>query len=344
MNSRCGRSGDWLKSASRRWVTVAASLWLLAATSSPATAAVKLSWLDDVVQEVIAEAKTGGKAVVREAAGDPARLAARRGGRLFLQHEADEGLEQLIKRSDDLARSARRVEQPSEVLLQARFSRVLQNDPQALRSFSALAPAEKRLVVELSEAAQVLTKRYPKQAETMVKQLGPEGLSAVRVFGDDIAEVLAKEGAEGLSVLRKTGRGGWSFFTQQVLPHKKKLAAAGILAAFLANPDDFVDYAGRATEYAVKEFARAGIQLATAVGGGAARGLESTISRSLAAYGLDVPILRYLGMGLAGLVVAVSSMVLLGLPITWMTKPLRPIIRIVRGRRSLSRISGSSGL
>jgi len=301
----------------------------LVATGRPSMAAVKLSWLDDVVQSVIAEAKAGGKAAVREAAGsDPARLAARRGGRLFLQHEADEGLEQLIKRSDDLARSARRVEKPSEVLLQARFSRVLQHDPQALRSFSALAPAEKRLVVELSEAAQALAKRYPHQAETMVKQLGPEGLSAVRVFGDDVAEVLAQEGAGGLAVLRKTGRGGWSFFTQQVLPHKKKLAAAGILAAFLANPDKFVDYAGRATEYAVKEFAKAGVQLATAVGGGAARGLESTISRSLAAYGLDVPILRYLGMGLAGLVVVVSSMVLLGLPIRFVFTPFRWISRI----------------
>ena len=49
---------------------------------------------------------------------------------------------------------------------------------------------------------------------------------------------------------------------EQVLPHKKKLAAAGVLAAFLADPDKFVDYAGQATEYAVREFARAGIQLA----------------------------------------------------------------------------------
>lgn len=328
MTLRFGQSGAWPRSTARRSVAAVISMLWLVASSGPATAAVKLSWLDDVVQEVIAEAKTGGKAVVREAAGDPARIAAKRGSRLFLQHETDESLEQLIKRSDDLARSARRVEKPSEVLLQARFSRVLQHDPQALRSFSALAPAEKRLVVELSEAAQVLAKRYPHQAETMVKQLGPEGLSAVRVFGDDVAEVLAKEGTGGLSVLRKTGRGGWSFFTHQVLPHKKKLAAAGILAAFLANPDKFVDYAGRATEYAVKEFARAGVQLATAVGGGAARGLESTIGRSLAAYGLNFPILRYMGMGLAGLVVVVSSMVLLGLPIHFVFSPFRWISRI----------------
>ena len=136
----------------------------------------------------------------------------------------------------------------------------------------------------------------------MVRRLGPEGLTAVRVFGDDVAEVLVKEGPESLGVLRKTGRGGWSFFTKQVLPHKKKLAAAGVLAAFLANPEKFVDYAGQATEFAVREFAKAGIQLASAVGGGAARGLETSIGQTLAAYGLDFPVLRYArhGPGRAG--------------------------------------------
>jgi len=322
-------------------IAAAASLCIVCTVGVSANAAGKLSWVDDVVQEVITEARSSGKAVVREATGDPARLAVKRGGRLFLQHDADEGLERLIKGSDDFARSARRAEQPSEVLLQARFSRVLQNDPQAIRSFSALAPAEKRLVVEMSEAAQVLARRYPDQAEAMVKQLGPEGLSAVRAFGDDVALTLAKEGSGGLSVLRKTGRGGWSFFTRQVLPNKKKLAAAGVLAAFVANPEKFVDYAGRATEYAVTEFTKAGVQLATGVAGGAARGLETTIGRSLASYGLDFAVLRYLGMALASLAVVLSSMVLLGLPMRWMTMPLRPLFRLLRGKRIPARISAS---
>ena len=145
----------------------------------------------------------------------------------------------------------------------------MRQDPQALRTFSTLPTAEKRLVVELGETAQMLARRYPDEAETMVRRLGPEGLTAVRVYGDDVAEVLAKEGPESIGVLRKTGLAGWSFFTKKVLPHKKKLAAAGILAAFLADPEKFVDYAGQATEYAVREFGKAGIQLASAVTGGA---------------------------------------------------------------------------
>src|SRR5262249_40425284 len=245
-------------------------------------AAGKLSWLDDVVQDVIVEAKAGGKGLAR--GGDGARSAVGRAGRLFIRHEGDEALEQLVRRSDEMARAGRRVEQPAEALLQARFSRLLKRDPQTLRTFSALAPAEKRLVVEMGETAQLLARRYPREAETMVRRLGPEGLTAVRAFGDDVAEVLVKEGPESLGILRKTGRGGWAFFTKQILPHKKKLAAAGILAAFLVNPEKFVDYAGQATEFAIREFAKAGIQLASAVGGGAARGLESSIGQALAAY------------------------------------------------------------
>ena len=147
-----------------------------------------------------------------------------------------------------------------------------------------------------------------------------------------MAEVVVKEGPESLGVLRKTGRGGWNFFTGTVLPNKKKLIAAGVLAAFLADPDKFVDTAGRATEYAVRQFARAGVDLLGAVGAGAARGMESSIGDALAAYGLDFAALRYLGMGLAGLIVLGSILVLLGLPVRWMLRPVTWPFRMVFGR------------
>ena len=203
--------------------------------------------------------------------------------------------------------------------------------PQALRSFAALEPAEKRLVVEVGEAARRLAQRYPEQAETMVRQLGPEGLTAVRVFGDDVAEVMVKEGPESLNVLRKTGKGGWSFFTHQVLPHKKKLAAAGVLAAFLVDPDKFVDYAGQATEFAAREFAKAGITLASAAGNGAAQGLESSIGQTLAAHGLDRPVFRYFGMALASLVAVGSLFVIVGIPVRLMLRPFTWPFRLLSG-------------
>ena len=185
----------------------------------------------------------------------------------------------------------------------------------------------------MSETAQRLARRYPGQAEGMIRALGTEGLSAVRVFGDDVAEVIVKEGPGAVGVLRKTGRGGWSFFQTSVLPHKKKLLAAGVFAAFLADPDKFVDYAGRATEYAVREFARAGVSLAGAVTNGAAKGLEATIARVLEAYGLNFAVARYAGMALAGCVALAAGMVLLGLPVRWMLRPITWPLGLVLGRR-----------
>jgi len=295
------------------WYRLAALLVALAAASPAPALAGKVSWLDEVVQEVIIEARAGGKAVAHaEGAG------VRAGSRLFAR-EADEGLEVLAR--------------PAEALLQARFNRLVRPEAGMARTFAALAPAEKRVVVEMGEAAQQLARRYPGQAETMVRQIGTEGLAAVRVYGDEVAEVVVKEGTESLGVLRKTGRGGWAFFKGEVLPHKKKLAAAGVLALFLADPDKFVDTAGRATEYAVRTFAKAGVDLAGAVGAGAARGLEKSIGDALAPYGLDAAILRYLGMGLAGLAVFGSVMVLLGLPVRWMLRPFAWPFRMVFGRK-----------
>ena len=317
------RSNRALRLALATPFALALSLALVAPLTSMAG---KVSWLDEVVQEVLIEARAGGKSAIGEGAS-----ASRTAGRLFAR-EADEGLEVLARRTDALARSARKLESPSEALLQARFNRLIRPQPETARVFAALEPAEKRVVVEMGEAAQQLARRYPGQAESMVRKLGTEGLSAVRVYGDDVAEVVVKEGPESLGVLRKTGRGGWNFFTNQVLPNKKKLIAAGVLAAFLADPDKFVDTAGRATQYAVEMFAKAGIDLVGAVSAGAARGLESSIGTALAAYGLNSAALRYLGMGLAGLLVVGSALVVLGVPVRWMLRPVTWPYRMIFGR------------
>jgi len=328
MNDRQTRPQQPNRSWSSRWVGGLAVAAILAPSS--AFAGGKVAWLDEVVQEVILEARSGGKALAE----GEATVAARAGGRLFAR-EAEEGLETLARRTDNLARAAHRAESPAEAVLQTRFNRLVRSEPELARGFKDLAPAEKKVVVEMSEAAHDLARRFPGpgQAETMVRSLGTEGLAAVRVYGDDIAEVVAKEGPETLGVLRKTGRTGWSFFNDTVLPHKKKLAAAGVLALFLADPDKFVDTAGRATQYAVDQFARAGINLVTAISAGAARGLESSIGATLEAYGINHAALRYLGMGLAGLAVIASAMVLLGMPVRWMLRPIMLPYRLIFGRR-----------
>ena len=94
------------KTARLAWSMVA----VLSVLGQPGVAqAGKLAWLDDVVHEVILETRTGGKRLIR--GGDGARAELHGAGRLFLSHNADETLENLVRRSDELARAGRRVEQ-----------------------------------------------------------------------------------------------------------------------------------------------------------------------------------------------------------------------------------------
>ena len=78
-----------------------------------------------------------------------------------------------MKRSEDLARAGRRA-RPTARGSPARS--VHPADPPRPRCrphILALAPAEKRLVVEMGETAQRLARRYPGQAETMIRGSAP---------------------------------------------------------------------------------------------------------------------------------------------------------------------------
>lgn len=302
-------------------------LALLLSLTGSAVEAGSLSWLDDMIQ-----------ASVRQA--DP-KLATGRTTRLFAREASElgeDGLGVIARRSQELSRTARRVDEPADALVEARFQKLVASDESLGREFARLAPAEKQAVVQMGEAAQNLAKRFPGRADQMIRNMGADGLSAVAVYGDDVAEVLAAEGSQTVNVLRRTGRPGWKFFTDTVLPNKQKLAAAGVLAAFIAAPEEFVDMAGKATDYAVRQFASAGIQLATAVGGGAVAGLETAVGTWLEQQGLNFAAVRYLGMLLAGWVVVSSAMVIIGMPGRVAMAPIRmllwPVRRVVRAVRS----------
>ena len=286
-----------------------------------------LSWLDDMIQ-----------ASVRSA--DP-KLATGRTTRLFAKEATElgeDGLGVLARRSQELSRTARRIDEPADALLEARFQKLIAGDQNLAKDFARFTPVEKQMAVQMGEAAQSLARRFPGRADTMIRSMGADGLSAVSVYGDDVAEVLAAEGAQSVNVLRRTGRPGWKFFTETVLPNKQKLAAAGLLTAFIAAPEEFVDMAGQATDYAVKQFASAGIQLATAVGGGAIAGLETAVGTWLEQQGLNFGAARYLGMFLAGWVVISSALVVIGLPGRIATAPVRmvlwPFRRLIKAVRA----------
>jgi len=318
------------KKVSARFVDrLKSNLWiaLLLFVALPQVEAGSLSWLDDMIQ-----------ASVRQA--DP-KLAGGRTTKLFAREVSelgDDGLGVIARRSQELARSARRSDETVDALTEARFQKLVASDETLARDFARLAPAEKQVVVQIGEAAQSLARRFPGRADSMIRSMGADGLSAVAVYGDDVAEVLAAEGAQSVNVLRRTGRPGWKFFTETVLPNKQKLAAAGLMAAFIAAPEEFVDMAGQATDYAVRQFASAGIQLATAVGGGAVAGLESAVGTWLEQQGLNFALARYAGMLLAGWVVFSSALVIIGMPGRVATAPVRmllwPVRRVLRGMKA----------
>lgn len=311
----------------RRAGWIATSLVALLSFSPAFASAGVLSWLDDVVQ-----------ASVRKA--DPDLLASR-SGRLFARESAElgeDGLATIVRRSEDLGRGVRKADEPASALLDARFDRLIDGDADLAREFARLSPAERKFVVEMGETAQNLARKYPGRADAMIRGMGADGLSAVAVYGDDVAEVLAAEGPQAVNVLRRTGRPGWKFFTETVLPNKNKLAAAGVLTAFMVAPEQFVDMAGQATDFAVRQFASAGIQLATAIGGGAVSGLESAVGNWLDSKGLNFAVARYIGMIAAAWLVIVSAMVVIGLPARIATAPVRaaiwPFRRLARAIRS----------
>ena len=89
-----------------------------------------------------------------------------------------------------------------------------------------------------------------------------------------------------------------------------------------------------ATQFAVEQFSKAGISLASAVGAGAAKGLETALGNQLSAHGLNNVVLRRLGMILAGVLVFGATMVILGMPVRWMLKPVTWPLRMVLGRKA----------
>jgi hypothetical protein len=278
----------------------------------------KIGWMDDVVRRVVKSA-------------DPELAQSGRiSGRLF-DEVGGESLSTLARRSDTIAHAGRPINEATETALELRFARMLDtSDPELLRTFRALEPAEKRLVLRMGEAAEQIARRYPDQADVMIRRLGVDGMTAVRVYGDDVAEVIAREGPEAINVLRRAGRPGWNFYVGPVLQHKRKLAAAGVLALFLANPDQFVDSAGRITEFAVAKFAEAGIDLAGAIGSGAARGLERSLADRIGLSSLGGPIFRWVVLIGAGLVAVLAVLVIVGMPIRYVTAPFRFVGRSLR--------------
>jgi hypothetical protein len=88
------------------------------------------------------------------------------------------------------------------------------------------------------------------------------------------------------------------------------------------NPRSTVGTVTEIYDYLRLLFARAGVQLAGAVGGGVVRGLDAAAGGVLATLGLDSGPLRGLVMAVAALVALLALMTLVGLPIRLALRPI----------------------
>jgi hypothetical protein len=288
------------------------------ALSTPAYAG-KLSVLEGLVRTAVEEGRVEARGAAKLA--EDARLL---GG-------SDELFEMAARRHESLLRASGRVAELDEAVVAQRVAKLTTaGDSEAVRALRGMSVAERHFVVEAAETAGSLARRYPDDAVEMIRRLGPEGLAYTRVYGDDVAEIVLKEGPESLGVLRKGGRGAWTFFKDSVLPHKKKLVAAGVFAAFLAKPDEFVDMAGRATDYAIREFARAGVELAAGVPGALGDGVEVGVGNVLDRWGLNYAPLRWALVALALLIAAGAAMTLIGWPLRAVAWPITAAMRRLR--------------
>ena len=303
----------------RDWLAAALALAFAILPAAPVRAD-KLGALEGLVKAVVEDSRVELRAVARTAEQE-ARLL--RGG--------EELFETTARRHELLVRAAGRVAELDESAVAKRLAQLsARADSETARTLATMSVAERHFVVEAAETAGDLCRKYPAQASEMIRKLGPEGLSYARVYGDDVAEVVLKEGPESLGVLRKGGRGAWTFFKDTVLPNKKKLVAAGVLAAFLANPDKFVDMAGRATDYAVSEFARAGVELASEVPGALVAGLDSGASSVLDRLGMNYAPVRWTTVALFLLIATGAAMRLVGWPLRTLAWPVTFAVRRLR--------------
>ena len=308
-------------------------LSVLTLVAAPARADVKTRVYDKMMELIVTEARASGREAP-DAAGSVALRA------------TNQSFEAMLRSYDELtaraaARGGRTLNTPSELVLEQRFRALSKGDAQLAEVFARLAPAEKKMLVELGETAGDLVRATPGNPAALVEALGPQGLAAVRAYGPDVAEVIVREGPESLNVLRKTGRPGWEFYTGTILAHRKKLAAAGVLSLYLANPEKFVDSVGRLTEYGARTLAEAGVAVAGAVATGAMAGLEGAIQERL---GLTDWVVRIIGLLAAVTATIMALLVLIGLPLrTALTPFLWPIQWLRRrGRPANSPVSASS--
>jgi hypothetical protein len=199
------------------------------------------------------------------------------------EHAAADG--KILKHVDDIP--VPRVAAYGDAELLRRFERLDNVDDGLRTQFHELPIGQRALVVELGEASQRVLRNHA-SPEDLLRMLDADGLMQARTYGDFVAEGVELMGPAYKDVVRKTGRGAASFSSNYLRPHYKELAAGGLVAAYLAAPEQFHDAAGVLTERAVRELTRLGIEVAGAANRGLWDGIRSKLIESPISSGLGI--------------------------------------------------------
>ena len=178
----------------------------------------------------------------------------------LLRHIDANTLTSSVKRSDE------------ELLRQ--FDRLEGVNDEFRKTFSKLSKTEQNALVDLVSAGQRVSRgRTPQESIKLIRQLDGDGLIQGRTYGDFVYKGVDRMGADYKSVVAKMGDGAGVFFHKVIEPHWGKWTAAGLTAAYLAQPEIFHDGLGQLTEYAIQKLLEAGIRF----GESASRGFQQAL-------------------------------------------------------------------
>ena len=206
---------------------------------------------------------------------------------------AREALESEIRQStralEEAGKSASRSEQ---VLILLRKS-TIQLDPSLLRRIEHLDEGSREAALVLVHGGEHLRTSVPDLAvrSQFLRDGGTETVAAVGALGPDAARaavrldeairagsVVVRDASRPVAltdfgrVMSRGGKVSWDFWKTYVQPHWKVWIASGTLAAYLANPEEFQDDAGRLTESGFKRLTELVGSVAAAAIRGVGRG------------------------------------------------------------------------
>jgi len=241
-----------------------------------------------------------------------------------------EAVESEIRQSSRALEEAGKTASRSERILELLRKSTTQLDPSLLRRIELLDEGSREAALVLVRGGEHLRTSVPDLAvrSRFLRDGGPETVAAVGALGPDAARaaarldeairagsVVVREASRPVAladfgrVMSQGGKASWDFWRIYVQPHWKVWIASGALAAYLADPKEFQDAAGRLTESGFKRLTELAGSVAAAairgVGQGSGRAAED-VTTALAETFLTGPRRIYAIIGTAILVLGLT--------------------------------------